>query len=264
MSNNQKNKAKNLRNIEEIKHYYSTSFDIYQYFRTKESVGKFIEFLLEESLKFNKKIKENGDKVPLPLVYGMDSIDAIIDYNFMIYTLARWVGILTNDKAKVALVIIDFGITKYSTSDDFKDFKDRDRLALSFFFSEILKIFVNRNKAKEENKRYDKGGCKISQFPVFIEKLVSIDDEYFSYKVLKFNKTQIKYYYENYYKFVDKNMVNLMQTSCLQEAYSYKNCRIMWEELAAKGIEKRIAFSIDDKDLLGDLDILLERNAKLL
>lgn len=230
---------------------YESAFDIISFFRNRESTRDFIKYLFEQSIEFSKLIEKHGNNKPFPIQYESIGFSYQIDYQFMIYVLAKWVALKTDDKAKLERVLRDFALTIHGLH---QPTTKKNIQFLGVFFGETISIFTNRDREKES---------PVDHYPSFNQKVIECDGEYFDYKVVGINRHQMKYFVDGWDEYMKENDGYFFQNTSKQAAYGKYKVSALWNKLKEEnGQKKRFYFGINDSDYLEGVDKIWERNAK--
>lgn len=232
---------------------YNSSLDIYGFFHDRKVIGEFIDFMFEKASEFSKMIEENGNEKPYPINHEARGYQFQIDYNYFIYVVGQWVAKLTNDDAKILKVVHDYGIYSESIIDRISS---RNRKGFAFYLSEVLGITTTRNK--QADGEY---ATKVNRYPIFIEKVVGFNDEYFDMKIVGIVSHKLEYY-TNFKENEYSENKYFCSDGVVQKAFHSKKVSMFWEELASSNQgKKNIYFMIDKEDFLGSSYALLEKNS---
>jgi len=227
---------------------YRSHFDIASFFSEKEDVAYFLDYLLLQSLDISKRMEEIGSDKPYPLLYNNKAYSVSLDYQYFIYTLAKWIAKRTDNDEDFINVCNAFAILQSNSREENRTkWKSDKKRFLSILMTEFIGILTNRDKHSDGTSRERKMITR--SYPSWTESVVETEYGAYVMNQIIIDKEQASYYlkdYENKVRFVDKYDIE-------QSAFGTTGVA---KYLTKKGLNREYCFTITNANLYNRDDLI--------
>lgn len=217
-----------------IKPYYHTSADIVSFLRDQDSIAEILQFIFSEALVFSVQIEKNGNRIPYPVQYDINSYSYQIDYNFLLHCIALFVSQKTEKSSNYIKVVKHFGIFPTTLKGPIYN---GNRYLIITILERIIRVVNNKN--------WD---TKLKWFNVFMPKILEFNGNFVEYKAVGLIEKRIESFIPNFHKVLKEFSKYYAQDTVQQIVFSNKNVKSFWEKSKQK---KFLYFPLDYDNLNG-------------